>query len=65
MRRASQSVKVTVRHGDGVPQNVKDQAEHIGGAACGLCADTWLFETREAAVRFSVFARDAGCSLEY
>ncbi|WP_299439774.1 hypothetical protein [uncultured Rhodospira sp.] len=48
-----------------MPQNVKDQAEQMGGTACGLCADTWLFETREDAVRFSVFARDAGCSLEY
>ncbi|SDE64027.1 hypothetical protein [Rhodospira trueperi] len=65
MRRAAQSVRVSVRHMDGVPQSVKDEAARLGGEACGLCADTWLFRSREDAVRFAIFAGEADCSITY
>jgi hypothetical protein len=65
MRRAAQSVRVSVRHAEGVPQSVKDEAARLGGEACGLCAGTWLFRSREGAVRFAIFADEAGCTIAY
>jgi hypothetical protein len=44
---------------------VKDEAARLGGEACGLCADTWLFPSREHAVRFAIFADQAGCTITY